>query len=253
MGGERGGRHRRADRSQHQLANLTVSVGGSPRSLAYGAGSIWVANAPDHFVSRVDASAATVQGQPIAIGPRPSDVAVGAGSVWVLEDRGGHLHRIDPGAGATIGRPIEVGSQPGGLAVGGGSAWVTRKATTWCSASTHRPEIGSARRFRSVIGLSTRRWASTRCGALTPARGRSVGSRPRPATYQSLGRVHDKHRRGPGRQCRDVQNDRGGATARDRAVTECRCGSPVQPTSAASGSAAGLRSRSGRRGPVRVS
>ena len=72
-----------------------IAVGKSPSDVAVGEGSVWVANAGDDTVTRIDASSGEVVGEPIAVGDSPSDVAVGEGSVWVANSGDDTVTRID--------------------------------------------------------------------------------------------------------------------------------------------------------------
>jgi serine/threonine-protein kinase len=103
-------------------------VGDEPRSLASGAGSIWVTNTTDGTISEIDPDSARVIGNPTEVGGRPTNVAAGGGEVWVVDNFGGHLVRIDPdgagGAPATA-QTIDTRPRPRGIAIGLGSIWVS--------------------------------------------------------------------------------------------------------------------------------
>ena len=60
----------------------TVSVGNGPTGIAFGDGSVWVANSLDGTVSRIDPRTSAVTAT-IAVGERPDAIAVGPGAVWV--------------------------------------------------------------------------------------------------------------------------------------------------------------------------
>src|SRR6185436_116068 len=81
-----------------------------------GESSLWVTNAGDGTVSRIDLDTAQVSGDPIAVGEQPLGIAVGKTAVCVT--------RLDPSSGEVQGEPIEVGRRPRGVAVGEGSVWV---------------------------------------------------------------------------------------------------------------------------------
>jgi YVTN family beta-propeller protein len=59
-----------------------IQVGKDPRGIAFGEGSIWVANTGDGTVSRIDATSGRVV-DTIEVGGSPQSVAVGEGGVWV--------------------------------------------------------------------------------------------------------------------------------------------------------------------------
>jgi peptide/nickel transport system substrate-binding protein len=84
---------------------------------------VWVANALDGTVSRIDSTAGQVV-QTTGAGSEPTGVAVGLGAVWVTDQLGSAVYRIDPSSG-WVTRTIGLGSPPYGIAVGAGSLWVT--------------------------------------------------------------------------------------------------------------------------------
>ncbi len=57
-------------------------VGRAPVGIAYGAGSVWVANSGDGTVSRIDPTTSKVVAT-IPVGNNPRGIAVGDGKVWV--------------------------------------------------------------------------------------------------------------------------------------------------------------------------
>jgi DNA-binding beta-propeller fold protein YncE len=66
-----------------------VPVGATPAAVAVGDGAVWVLNADDQTISRVDAETKDVR--TLAIGATPTDVAAGADGIWV--GNGGKLAR----------------------------------------------------------------------------------------------------------------------------------------------------------------
>jgi YVTN family beta-propeller protein len=71
-----------------------VPVGSRPGAIAFGAGSVWVANEEDRTVSRIDPRTEAVR--TISLGRTPSGIAVGGGAVWVAHGLTGTVSRIDP-------------------------------------------------------------------------------------------------------------------------------------------------------------
>jgi YVTN family beta-propeller protein len=57
-------------------------VGHAPSALAVGAGAVWVANAGDGTVSRIDIAKGELV-ETIDVGNAPSGIAFGNGAVWV--------------------------------------------------------------------------------------------------------------------------------------------------------------------------
>ncbi len=99
----------------------TVVVGGGSTAMAVGAGAVWVANSWDDTVSRVDPT--NVVTATIPVGRGPSAIAVGAGAVWVANRLEDTVSRIDPGTGA-VKETIRVGRRPSGIAVDAEAVWV---------------------------------------------------------------------------------------------------------------------------------
>jgi DNA-binding beta-propeller fold protein YncE len=110
------------------VARTPLRVGAAPGALAVGGGALWVANAANGTVSRIDPASRKVTGAAIKVGPVPAAVAVGAGAVWVANSDDGTVSRIDPASGSVVGRPIDVGDQPLGVAAGRNAVWVANSA-----------------------------------------------------------------------------------------------------------------------------
>ena len=140
-----------------------ATVGTDPAAVAFGEGSLWVANYQDRTIQRIDpktnepgsgfgglngnpegmalgggfAWVTTFQGgqldeidpatnlaKAIDIGQGYRAVAYGEGSVWVANDVTGSVLRIDPATGSRRSIALPAGAEPVGIAVGGGSVWV---------------------------------------------------------------------------------------------------------------------------------
>ena len=107
-----------------------VAIGGHPAAIAVGEGGVWVANADQQTLVRIDPESKHTES--IGLGTDVADVAVGFGSVWVAGGNGETLIRIDPRTNAAE-APIDLGTidplapQPVFLvATGAGSVWITR-------------------------------------------------------------------------------------------------------------------------------
>jgi YVTN family beta-propeller protein len=64
-----------------------ITVGRGPEALAYGEGALWVANAKDGSVMRIDPAKGRVV-RTIHVGGSPRGIATGAGRVWVTVQPG---------------------------------------------------------------------------------------------------------------------------------------------------------------------
>ena len=74
-----------------------VGVGADPVAIAVGLRGVWVANAEDGTVDRLDPGTGQLVHTPIGIGAGGlSDIAVGLGSVWVAGGNNGTVTQIDP-------------------------------------------------------------------------------------------------------------------------------------------------------------
>jgi YVTN family beta-propeller protein len=104
----------------------TIQVGRNPIRLAAGFGSIWVANQTEQTISRIDART----GRPLATIPTPTQpanqLAVGAGSVWAIA--GYSLLRIDPATNKAVFVDADWELVDGGLTLAGGRVWLSGRA-----------------------------------------------------------------------------------------------------------------------------
>jgi YVTN family beta-propeller protein len=108
-----------------------VPVGARPDAVAFGSGSLWVANLDDQTVSRIDpAGLRTLRTLPV--GGAPTGIAAGAHAVWVAEtasDSTGALSIVPIATDFnTIGSPQEISQvvpdSPGAVSAQGDSVWV---------------------------------------------------------------------------------------------------------------------------------
>jgi class 3 adenylate cyclase/streptogramin lyase len=96
------------------------AVGGTPNGIAYGAGSVWVGSGSAGMVFRFDTSGQLTRA--IHVSDGIAGVAYGDGAVWVASPLDNTVIRIDPVTNVTT--PIPVGSGPQAVAVGGSVVWV---------------------------------------------------------------------------------------------------------------------------------
>jgi YVTN family beta-propeller protein len=107
-----------ADGSLHDA----VQVGQNPDALAYGFGSLWVANSGEKTVQRVNPKTREVI-QKFGVGANPDAIAFSAQDVWVANGSDGTVTEIDP-ATTTVVDTIPVGALPAAVAAGPGVVWV---------------------------------------------------------------------------------------------------------------------------------
>jgi class 3 adenylate cyclase len=100
-----------------------AAVGTTPISIAFGDGTVWVANFDDRTLQPIDARTGVARAAFGGLSGNPSAVAVGGGYVWVTIFQGGAL-RIDPTQHNAV-TPIDVGTGADGVAFGDGYAWIT--------------------------------------------------------------------------------------------------------------------------------
>src|SRR5215208_3478466 len=95
--------------------------GSEPRALAVGAGAVWVVDAKDETVSRIEPSSNRIV--TIPVGSDPAALAFGDGALWVAERGDGTVAQISP-VSNKVTRRIESVNAPSALAAGFGSVWV---------------------------------------------------------------------------------------------------------------------------------
>jgi class 3 adenylate cyclase len=124
---------------QKGAVTAEYAVGDHPSGVAFGAGSIWVANANDKTVSRIDPASGKVT--TIVVPSSPRSITAGAGAIWTANDIAGSVTRIDPATNAvrTIDLGVGVGSHTIAIAadVATGSVWVSIGSTTQGSVLNH--------------------------------------------------------------------------------------------------------------------
>ena len=101
-------------------------VGTAPTSVAVGRDAVWVADSADDDVKRIDPTSLTPVAS-IPVGHSPSAIAIDHDAVWVANRDDGTISRIDPHANKVV-QTITVGGRPSGLAVARGLLWVSVQA-----------------------------------------------------------------------------------------------------------------------------
>jgi YVTN family beta-propeller protein len=99
-----------------------VPVGAGPGRIATGLGSLWVVNAFDDSVSRIDPATGAEQRIPVCAAP--TAIAIGAELVWVACSGSRSVEEINPQNNRRV-RHIPVGAGPSAIAISPGRVWVT--------------------------------------------------------------------------------------------------------------------------------
>jgi len=104
----------------------SIAVGRGPDGIAVDdAGSVWVTNAQDDTLTRIDEKSGRIAGAPIAAGDDPDGVVAAKGVVWIASAKQGRVLRFETSGNAPVpGGTIDVGAQPEGIALGRQLVWV---------------------------------------------------------------------------------------------------------------------------------
>ena len=124
------------------VASIPLSLN-YPDGIAAGGGSVWVANALENTLTRIDPRTRRKVGAPLTI-DGATGVAVGAGSVWVSQLYPGTVTRVDASTGRIEGAPVRVGDTAEGVAFGEGAAWATGSAPNLLEGSAQVVRIDPA-------------------------------------------------------------------------------------------------------------
>jgi DNA-binding SARP family transcriptional activator/DNA-binding beta-propeller fold protein YncE/ABC-type branched-subunit amino acid transport system substrate-binding protein len=150
-----------------------VPVGATPSAVAVGGGAVWVLNADDQTISRVDAE--TKEVRTFAIGATPTDLAAGAGGVWV--GNGGKLARaqfagttavaltrLDAHTGAVLAnvRLPETGSTRSNVAqnhvaLAAGSVWAIAPDFSLVRIDPRRDKVSAVARGVAAVAVAAER------------------------------------------------------------------------------------------------
>ena len=104
---------------------VTVPVGSDPAALAYGDGALWVAERGDSTVARISTASNKVTRRIQSVNA-PSALAVGDRSVWI----GSAVDRTVTGVRADGSQVVvHLGAPPSAIAVGAGAVWITSEET----------------------------------------------------------------------------------------------------------------------------
>lgn len=100
----------------------TIRSGGSPGWTAYDAHAVWVGDAAQGELIRIDSATGKIVAR-VSVGPTPNDGDVYRGSLWVPDAVNG-LYRVDIATNAVSG-PFRLGAENSFVADGfGGRIWI---------------------------------------------------------------------------------------------------------------------------------
>ena len=118
-------------------------------------GAVWVTNALDGTVSRIDPVTKTVA-QTIHVGNGPEAVAAGSGAIWVANSRDGTVSRIDPQTNSvTANKPEPETSRRTSASRAARSGWRT-SSTARLRSSTRERERPNARGTSAIFPKRSR-------------------------------------------------------------------------------------------------
>jgi peptide/nickel transport system substrate-binding protein len=100
-----------------------IPVGHSPSAIVANTQGVWVANTGSRTVSEVNPRSGTVVAT-VPVGNAPVAVAFAAGAVWVADASDGTLIRIDPAKAAVV-ATIQLGQPLSDVAAGLGAVWAS--------------------------------------------------------------------------------------------------------------------------------
>lgn len=118
----------RLDPVSGMLVGAAIPVGREPTVIVASPEAIWVSNATDGTVSRIDPVLGQVAAT-ITVTGRPFGMSAGFGSVWVANEADGKVSRIDVLTNQVVATIPTQFSSAEGVAVGAGSVWVSNFGT----------------------------------------------------------------------------------------------------------------------------
>jgi YVTN family beta-propeller protein len=140
------------DPGSNKVVGQVPNVGARPSSIAYGAGSLWVANLDDQTVTRIDPRTTAVT-RTFSVAATPTGLATSSRAVWAVgsipTESAIAVTRIDPRFDSVGRRVLLVGNVvpggPGSVATRGDAVWVAPS-----SGLLSRVDPGSARVVQQV-------------------------------------------------------------------------------------------------------
>jgi len=112
----------RIDATTDRRVGRPLAMGAAPTAIAVADGALWVADAHDDVVRRVDTRTTRTVAN-IPVGRSPYAIVAAFGSLWVTNADDGTVSRIDPRTQRVV-ATIRLGGTPYGIAAGGREVWV---------------------------------------------------------------------------------------------------------------------------------
>src|SRR5262245_16450457 len=138
-----------------------------PHGIAFGEGSVWVADRDVESVLRINPARNRVAAR-IPVPGTPSRLAVGDGSIWVTQTSLGSLARIDIASGQVVATVPLEGGATGQPALGAGSVWAldgTNRQVVRIDPATNavvaRIDIGGSGQVGGVLFAYGSVWAAS--------------------------------------------------------------------------------------------
>lgn len=136
------------DPRRNALVGRPVITASDIQGLAFGFGSVWVADHSAALITRIDAKTRRIVAR-IHVPDSPHGLAVGGGSVWVALWHIGKVIEIDPDTDTVVGAPIDLDFAPVPMAADDRSVWIAQAGFNQGAASSSLIRLD--RRTRIVL------------------------------------------------------------------------------------------------------
>jgi YVTN family beta-propeller protein len=149
------------------LSKGAIPVGNSPDGMVIAHGNVWVANAGDGTMTRIDQASGHVLGtsryttRPVTAAP----LSMWNQALWVGDAGNGTVDEIDPASPDAIKSRVTVGGQPYALNVAAGALWIANSNDTLArlvTGSTTPSTIHVGAGPKRMAFTSTRLWVDNR-------------------------------------------------------------------------------------------
>jgi YVTN family beta-propeller protein len=179
------GNHARSSASVRPLVKGAIPVGNSPNGMVIGQSTVWVANAGDGTITRIDRASGHVLSTTSYASRREAaaPIAMWGQGLWVGDAGNGTVDEINPTSGTTI-RKIAVGGQPYALNNVSGSLWIANSNDTIA-----RMAAGSTTPSVIHVGSGPKRIGFTNTSLWADNQNEGTVTRIDPTTGQVLGTI----------------------------------------------------------------